>query len=346
MYTEDCKSRLNETLYVIAAVSNPWRYHSRYALYYDFEKHMAESGVKLLTVELAYGRRLHAVTQPDNPWHVQVRSPHELWHKENLINLGIQRLPPDWRYVAWIDADVTFARPDWAMETLQRLQHYHVVQLFGEAQDLSPDSEPLQRHKGFGWCYCELDEEVPDSNRPAVDCYGPPIPGRQHQRAQYVKWHPGFAWAARREAIDALGGLIDFAPLGSADNHMAKALVGTVHRSHHPGVTANYSKWLDEWQYRALKYIRKNIGYVPGLLLHNWHGKKKDRRYWDRWRILVDNAFDPETDIKRDWQGVWQLTDRTYDVNPDRSVGLRDGIRNYFRTRNEDSIDVDVNGMA
>lgn len=331
MYAENCKSKLNETLYVVAAISNPWRYHSRYALYYDFEKHMAESGAKLLTVELAYGRRLHTVTQANNPWHLQLRTSHELWHKENLINLGIQKLPPDWRYVAWIDADVTFARPDWVMETLHRLQHYDVLQLFSEAQDLSPDSEPLQRHRSFVWCYQELEEDVPDNNS-VYDFF------TKRTNRGYVAWHPGFAWAARREALDHVGGLIDFAPLGAADNHMAKALLGQVARSYHPNITDTYKKWLNRWQNNAVKYIRRNIGYVPGLLLHNWHGKKKDRRYWDRWRILVDNNFCPESDLKRDVQGVWQLTDR--------SIALRDGIRNYFAKRGEDSIDVDVNEMT
>jgi hypothetical protein len=48
-----------------------------------------------------------------------------------------------------------------------------------------------------------------------------------------------------------------------------------------------------------------------------------------RWRILLDNNFDPRTDISRDWQGVYQLTG-----NKPR---LRDQIRAYFRDRNEDS---------
>jgi hypothetical protein len=44
-------------------------------------------------VELAFGNRPFEVTDPDNPRHVQVRSGHELWHKENLVNLGVARLP-------------------------------------------------------------------------------------------------------------------------------------------------------------------------------------------------------------------------------------------------------------
>ena len=97
---------------VVAVVSNPCRYRSRYDLYRAFERHMHASGVRLTTVELAFGERPWEVTEPDNPRHVRLRTAYELWHKENLINLGVQHLPRDWKYVAWIDADVSFARPD------------------------------------------------------------------------------------------------------------------------------------------------------------------------------------------------------------------------------------------
>jgi hypothetical protein len=87
------------------------------------------------------------------------------------------------------------------------------------------------------------------------------------------------------------------------------------------------------WENRAEKHIRRNVGYVPGLLLHHWHGKKRDRKYADRWKIIIDNDYDPHYDLKEDWQGLWQLTDRSFK--------LRDDIRAYFRSRNEDSIDLD-----
>jgi hypothetical protein len=146
-------------------------------------------------------------------------------------------------------------------------------------------------------------------------------------------WHPGFAWACRREAFDALGGLMDWALLGAADNHMAKAHIGDAHHSVHPDIHPRYHEMVLEWQARSLRHLQRNVGVVNGTLLHHWHGKKKDRRYWDRWRILVDNQYNPDTDLKRDWQGVWQLTDRSW--------RLRDQVRLYFRGRREDSIDVD-----
>ncbi len=80
---------------------------------------------------------------------------------------------------------------------------------------------------------------------------------------------------------------------------------------------------------RAERYIQRNIGYVQGLLLHYFHGSKKDRGYIGREEILWKNRFDPASDIKRDWQGLLQLTDQ--------KSRLRDHLRTYFRSRNEDA---------
>ena len=91
-----------------------------------------------------------------------------------------------------------------------------------------------------------------------------------------------------------------------------------------------------DWQSQAEQNIRRNVGYVPGVLTHFWHGKKKDRKYWDRWQILVRNQFNPRRDVKRDAQGLLQLVDHG-DL---RSIQLRDELRDYFRQRSEDSIDI------
>jgi len=303
-------------LHVVAVITNPCRYRSRYELYRKFEKYIRDSGAILTTVEAAYGQRPHEVTDCTCPGHVQYRTGHELWHKENLINLGIQRLPSDWEYVAWIDADVTFSRPDWVVETVQQLQHYHVVQMWTHAQDLNPSFEPVgDIQRGFIWSYYNDPKPKPNPKG-----YG-----------AFRNWHPGYAWAARRDFVDTVGGLVDWAILGSADTHMACALIGQADMSMHPNLSPRYRKKLHIWQERAESRIQRNVGYVNGLLLHYWHGRKRDRGYNDRWKILVDYGFDPDRDLKRDAQGLWQLTDRSH--------RLRDDIRSYFRSRNEDSVD-------
>jgi hypothetical protein len=301
---------MNKNLYVVTCISNPVRYHSRYALYKDFAKRVKDAGAILYTVEIAFGDRPFEITDADNPHHIQVRSFFELWHKENMLNLGIRRLPIDWEYAAWIDADVQFTRADWVEETIQQLQHYMFVQMFSHSVDLSPRYEPIKTHTGF-----------------VHDWYHNPDSVRKGGYATFS--HPGYAWAARREALDYVGGLIDFGILGSGDRHMACAMIGKVEHSFHKDVSQDYKDECFEWQRRCNKFIKTDIGYVGGTINHFWHGAKADRRYNDRWKILVKNNYRPNRDAYYDTQGLLQL-------DPER-VQLRDDIRKYFRARFEDS---------
>lgn len=303
---------VNAPLYVITCISNPVRYKTRYHLYRQFEKYINDSGAILYTIEQSFGKREFEVTEGENSRHIRVTTSSELWHKENLLNLLMQRLPPDWQYVAWIDADVAFARFDWVYETIHQLQHYNIIQMFSQASDLDPEYRLLNQRDGviYGW---RNDDCGPLKRR-----YG----GNNH---------PGYAWAARRETIDMLGGLIDWAIVGSADWHMACALVGQIEKSLYPALYDNcpvYVQWCEDWADRARKEVRFNVGYMDGLMLHYWHGKKQNRGYFERWNILTSNHFNPLVDLKRDWQGVWQLTDHNH--------RLRDDLRRYFTSRNED----------
>lgn len=312
----------DERLHVVCVVSNPVRYARRYELFREFERHMLAFDVNLVVVELAFADRQFEVTHACNPNHVQVRGYSELWHKENLINIGLEHLPKTWRYAAWVDADIQFASPYWVTETLNALQHYKVVQMFDTAIDLGPDGQALSMTKGFVASYLA----------------GIPRPYRPSQLGGYYYggggvWHSGYCWATRRSAIDALGRLIDWAILGAADHHMALALIGRADDTLPPGLHPNYREHLMAWQDRAERFIERDIGFVPGTILHGWHGKKRDRRYGSRWRILVENQYDPTRDVKYDWRGVLQLGG----FKP----RLRDAIRGYFRSRHEDSIDLE-----
>ena len=297
-------------LHVVTAVSNPCRYQSRYRLYADFAKHMADSGVTLTTVEAVFGDR-----NPEIEGAIHVSIQDELWHKENLLNIGISRLPRECKYVSWIDADVEFIHPDWATETLHALQHYDIVQPFSTALDLGPrklGSHAVQMHKGF--CYQYVTGAPPDKS------------------TGYEFWHPGFAWAARRDALDQMEGLIDWTLLGAADHIMALALVGRVDDSMAGGLHPNYYADAHRWQYLAESQIKRNIGYVPGLIHHHWHGKKENRKYVERWKVIQKHQYDPRVDIMRDTRGVIRLADN--------KPGLRDDLRSYFRQRLEDSEDL------
>jgi len=148
------------------------------------------------------------------------------------------------------------------------------------------------------------------------------------------QWTPvgatGGAWAFRRSAFEQVGGLLDQAILGHGDWFMAFGLVGertqgTIAASaFHP----HYSSMIEAWQNRAFD-LKKNVGVVDQFAVHQFHGAMKNRKYGTRDQILVKHNFDPVADIKRNAQGIWELTGN--------KPGLREDIRQYFIERDEDN---------
>jgi len=263
---------------------------------------------------MAFGVRPFELTNTGDI-HIQVRGTDEVWHKENLINIALSRLPPEAKYIAWIDMDVEFLNPNWALDTLHALEHYKIVQPWSDCIDAGPKGQIIQTHKSFCSQYIQ--------GAPRGGSYGDVGPF----------WHCGFAWAARRDTLNKLGGMIDWAILGAGDHHMSLALIGDVKNSIPGKIHPNYVKKALHYQSLCSKWVEEDIGYVDGIIKHHWHGKKKDRKYIERWDILVKNQFDPEVDIIKDIQGLWHLAGN--------KPKLRNEIRAYFRQRNEDSIDTE-----
>jgi len=329
-------------LHVVAVVHNPLRFRSRHRLFKEFVARCQAAGVSLHVVEASFGERDADHTGRGVDWHSMVVQQQELWVKESLINVGLSRLPPEAKYVAWIDGDVQFVRPDWAEETVHQLQHYRVVQMFQCAADLGPTGEILQVFNGFGYSQADGLPEVFNGSQAEVDAANyyrssqevQQVQARFHQPDVPAKfWHPGFAWAARRETLDEMGGLLDWSVLGSADHMMALAWLGKVGKAIPDGLHANYLRHALLYQERCAEAVRGDVGYVPGTLLHFWHGRKRDRQYVDRWKILQKWQYDPERDVRHDSQGLIQLTRA--------GERMRDDLRAYFRSRNEDSIDTE-----
>jgi hypothetical protein len=304
---------IDDKLHVIMVVSNPCQFQSRYRLAREFIQRMEDPDedanaddqrsvafgrdaektsvcedcrsstpdVVLYIVELIYGTtQTYMVTDPENPRHLQLHAEHPLWHKENMINLGIQRLlPPDWKAVAWIDADLEFDSAEWAKNTLKLLNHdFDIVQLFSHCIDMGPIGETMNVFSSAGFQYQKGSK---------YRFYGS---GRDY-------WHPGYAWACTRGAYDKMQGLYETSILGSADNIMFLSIMGYGLKSIHRNSTEEYKRSVKEFQERVHGF---RFGYVPGLIRHHFHGHKKNRQYIERWKILMDHRYDPYTYVVRD----------------------------------------------
>lgn len=114
---------------------------------------------------------------------------------------------------------------------------------------------------------------------------------------------------------------------------MAYGLVGDMDFTLRRNLSPGYKNKLRKWATRADRYVKRNIGSVPGSIFHHWHGPKRSRAYQTRWKILDECQFDPGSDLITDSQGLHRLNDD----GSSRRIKLRDKVRDYFHARNEDS---------
>lgn len=304
---------MNEKLYVVTPIFNPRKFESRIKLYKQFAKYIQDCGAELITVEVSFGDRDFEVTDPDNIHHIQLRSPHEMWHKERAINIGIQhliRIHPEVKKVAWIDADINFTNPNWIQDTLTALDHYDVVQMFSHATNLGPDHEILDKFESAFYHWRSRKQPVHKGDTPLSELGG---------------GHPGLAWAATIKALNNMGGLMDRCIHGSADSHMANAFRGDVH-TYYLSKTNNaspaFNRMLDEFQGLCDKYIQRNVGVIPGVANHYWHGTYQKRGYGSRWNMICDHQFDPYADIYLAANGLYQFTGNKPDFEQDLRLSM------------------------
>ena len=311
------------SLHVISCIYNPVRWQSRISLAIAWARHMVDSGAKVTLVECLLGARQSELVGklPDEVEHITVRATTLSWNKETLLNLALERSKYRTPYIAWVDADVAFHKPTWAEDTVHALQQYAVVQPWASALDLGPNGEPMMVkgvhvHTSFAKVWHDNLE---------VKNWHPPK-GPYGDAPAYA--HCGYAWAIRRDVLNNIGGLIEVSGLGAGDHQMAMAFIGQIENSIHGKTSPGYQAAIRAWAERAWKYVQGNVGFVNTTLSHHWHGPKELRRYHERWSILIEEGFDPVTDIKRNLDGVIELAG-----NKPRMAHRFD---QYFRERNED----------
>ncbi len=340
--------------YVILPITNQWEFKQRYTLFWKTYRMLIEAGAKVVIVEQAFGTRPFMVTHESNMYHVQVRSHDEVWLKELLVNLGVLRiktLNPKASKVMWCDADCFPMIPmrEWLEKVVHALDHFEFVQCWRHLLNFGPNNELIgEPQPSFMETWREFGFKSPNgawlgTQGKFQDDYG--YEGKDKKPYETLG-RPGLAWAANIDAFDKVGGLIDFCILGSGDWHMAHALVGAMteqttlvgtmqgHGSQEFKVPA-YTHALLHWQTLCERHIKRDVGDVPVTVGHWWHGKYRDRKYGSRGKIMTENDYNPYTDIKKDGFGVIQL--ETWEP---RQIRIRDLCRDYFRTRNEDSIDM------
>jgi len=304
-------------LWGITAYFNPAGYQSRLNNYRSFRQCLK---VPLVAVEMSPIGRFE-LRSDDADILVQLAGGDVLWQKERLLNVALQHLPNDCDIIAWLDCDLIFEEDDWPARTRAALDSYRMVQLFSERCDLYPGPD--------AWRRLAIYKSAPGRGyKIATGRYG----SERDQRNTGVRVSdysvPGHAWAARRGLLEKHGfydariaGSGDVAILSGALGEFEHYLKGHAMNEHQ---IAHYRIWADPFY----ADVREKVGYVNGRVFHLWHGDRKDRQYVLRQYRIMNEGFDPFTDIAIDATGCWRW-------NSDKPE-LHSYVRSYFASRNED----------
>lgn len=214
---------------------------------------------------------------PDSPYIEKMHTDSLLWHKETLINKIVEKLPKEYKYVFWIDADVLFTNNNWLVDSVEELKKNCIVQPFEycihlEEGQLKPNfnvdsyrsKNPVKLHNSLWRSFCS-NYYLGLSNNENYDIHG----------------HVGFAWGARREVLEKCP-LYDKALIGGADHIIAHAAAGHIP---HQCIRKSFIDDIEEveaWSKRFYDVVRGKIGYTKGDLYHIWHGDIKNRQYLQR----------------------------------------------------------------
>lgn len=293
---------------------NPSHYKSRLRNHSIYIDNMKRQRVNLLVIELAFGDDEFELPHAD----IRLRAKSVLWQKERMLNYALAQLPPECKYVAWVDGDVLYENRDWVDVAVKSFESGNdLLQMFETVKHLPPyqifyTGKEIMVEKGLVW------QAVNHTNF---------LEQRRQNTLKYAT--TGFAWAARREMLEKAGGFYDKHILGANDNVIIDCCLNTF-ELHHYYRAGKGTPLLDDMMNWANRFgigtYRAN--YLPLTIYHLFHGSKKNRGYLTREDIVKTHKYDPRKDIK--------LENNVYEWATDKPQ-LHKQVFEYFGSRQEDN---------
>ncbi|MBX8633125.1 MAG: hypothetical protein KHF84_01250 [Thermoplasmata archaeon] len=302
-----------DDLWVVSTYFDSEGFASKSRALRAYLRSITKSGIHWLLVEGSFGKRPFVLPASEHVIHIHC--PSVMWQKERLLNLAIHHLPKSCHKVAWLDTDIFFENPRWAIETSQLLNEVPIVQPFDTALWL-PKGQTRFRGRGIVWSgFAATARRHP----------GLFLSGDFDRHG-----HSGYAWAARREIVEKHG-LYDRSVVGSGDHLMAHAMMGDLSSpcvTNSVGAANPFRDSFHRWAKSFHRDVQSQVGFVPGAVLHRWHGDRKKRRYYKRMVGMLARGYDPDRDVFISQTGALEWTEQ--------GSKLGRWMKDYFTGRRED----------
>lgn len=228
----------------------------------------------LITVELSYDGVFFIEDS------IKIISKSILWHKEDLLNIGISEC--NHNKLVCLDCDLANLDERWVKDLETALDQHNVVQPFSAVYNLDQDGNVLFSQRSIA------------SSQDSFDLLTQRKSGAPTA---------GYTWAFRKDFI-AKYGLYDRCIVGGGDTALACAVLGkydTVMDLHfmNPQQRETYLNWATGINKDA------SVGSVNKEIVHMWHGSFESRKSSERHKGLQPFAYDPNTDVTLTPEGVF-----------------------------------------
>jgi hypothetical protein len=299
--------KANDALYLLVSYFNYNSNKSRERNIYSFIQKNSNSKVKIVIIEAIYNNHNQLKDLSSQVFlHLKYNIKHPVSLQDNLINVGIKKLPTDWEYLAWVDSDVIFNNENWAQNILKELQDKDIVHCFKEADFLNQDGT-VSNFNFLSECYTHINKIK------YLDI---------HQ-----KTHCGFAWALKKSFYEQMKEIFDYSIIGSNDVVMNLVVLKKSLEDYfsNSGYSQEYIDLVTEY-YNRKKEVK--FTFIDNKITHLWHGDINNRNYHLRKSILKKYQFNPKQHILKNEDGIIELTEKGLVMLP--------YIKNYFELKEKE----------
>jgi hypothetical protein len=251
-------------------------------------------GLPVFTMELVYEGRTPEI--PD-AYHVKAKS--YMFHKENLFRVLVEKIPIQYKKLAFLDSDILFKNSSWYEKTSNLLDTFNIVQPFEMAYWLDLTyKKSLLRKKTI----VVLPKE---------------------------KWsvyhHPGFAWCMQREWFQKYG-FFDYALSGAGD---ILSCIAWFNKEMPKDVVFLEDSIAPAFEEYKAKLENPTISYIENMdIFHLYHGSRQNRKFLDRHQI-ISTTIDIRNLTHKNQEGILEWNDYSK---------LNDAFLKYFTLRKDDDL--------
>jgi hypothetical protein len=295
-----CSQSKND-LAICFVIFNPSKSKRLIMNYFYTRNAMELQGYPTFTLELVLHEEPEIQTA-SNVFHVKGNS--VMFHKERLCRILETKIPKQYKKLMFCDADLVFKNPNYYREISNLLENYEIVHPFTECvwMDLTYKEKLLTRKSsvlapGNKWDY---------------------------------KYHPGFAWAFRRDWYNEVG-FFDYAISGSGDTLSCAAWTKKEFPQKFQSLPQALRRKYNIYR-KLVSDFEPRITYATGIVEHLWHGTRENRQYSERHNVL-NNVNDILDLINENSEGVFEFRPQVYNQ-------FNRFFVNYFANRKDDDLSV------